>query len=64
MIAFLKEPARHALYSEGIPDDARIVAVDWGYPGVIVLAIESQSFEEVKQGQCIPEMSPVLFHRI
>ena len=60
-IAWLRNPVPPGLVSEGIPPDARIVAAGWVMPGVIELAIESESFEEIPIGGEIPNMRPPTF---
>jgi hypothetical protein len=43
-----------------IPSDARLVNVRHAWPSEIELLIESESFEEVKQGDVIPELNVVV----
>lgn len=61
-IEILKHPAQPGVTSEGIPDDARIVAADWAFPGVIRLAIASNTLPDVREGAPLPELR-VLFRR-
>jgi hypothetical protein len=45
---------------EPIPDDARIRNVRLGWPDYVELVLESEEFEDLKEGDPIPSMTPVI----
>lgn len=53
-------PRTYRVDEDAIPSDARLVNVRHGWPDALEILIESQSFEEVKQGDVIPELRPVI----
>lgn len=56
----------HAGYmvEQGIPTDAKLMNVRHGWPDMIELLIQSESFEEIKEGQEIPFLAPVVTDKV
>lgn len=48
--------------SNGFPLDARLINVKHGWPHLVELLVASVEFDEVPDGQVIPELTPVVEH--
>jgi hypothetical protein len=54
---------QHGAYTvvqNGIPDDARLINLRHAWPSAIELLLESERFDEVREGEVIPEFSPLI----
>jgi hypothetical protein len=45
---------------EAIPDDTRIRNVRLGWPDYVELVLESDEFAEVREGEALPHLTPVI----
>lgn len=69
LVDFLSLRVGDNISVNGVPNDLRIVGCEWRDDGyspegsrVILLLVESQSFDEVDEG-ALPKMSPLVYHR-
>jgi len=57
------KPGEHSAYnvvSNGIPYDTRLLNVRFAWPEQLELLIASDQFDEVKEGDVIPYLTPVI----
>jgi len=45
---------------EALPDDTRIRNVRLGWPDYVELVLESEQFDEVREGEPVPNLTPVI----
>jgi hypothetical protein len=61
LMRFLQEPVAPGLVAEGMPADARIVNIAWEKPAILVLFVESATFEPIPPPYTTPPLLDVRF---